>query len=77
MKCISGKHNYEHLGTSCDEMDEKLRVMREVALGNYTLMTEKGPDRRYAQDGEEGCTTEVAVDDDAGVGIYGSGFSGA
>lgn len=73
-KCISGKHNYEHLGTSCDEMDEKLRVMREVALGNVTLMTGKGPDRRYVQD-EDG-TREVAVDDSDG-GIYNSGFSGA
>ncbi|ETZ70218.1 hypothetical protein L828_3201 [Mycobacteroides abscessus MAB_030201_1061] len=73
-KCISGKHNYEHLGTSCDEMDEQLRVMREVALGNYTLMTENGPDRRWVQEGEDGVTTKIDVDDDAGAGIYGSGF---
>lgn len=72
-KCISGKHNYEHLGTSCDEMDEKLRVMRQVALGNVTLMTGKGPDRRDVHD-EDG-TRKVAVDDSDG-GIYNSGFSG-
>ncbi|WP_457171552.1 hypothetical protein [Mycobacteroides abscessus] len=76
-KCISGKHNYEHLGTSCAEMDEKLRVMREVALGNVTLMTERGPDRRYVHDDETGETTEVPCDDGGGVGVYTSGFSGA
>lgn len=73
-KCVSGKHNYEHLGTSCAEMDEKLRVMREVALGDVTLMTERGPDRRFEQD-DDG-TREVAVDD-AGVGIFKSGLGGA
>jgi hypothetical protein len=39
--CISGRHPYEHLGTSCDEMDEQLRVMREVALSGTSITSEK------------------------------------
>ncbi len=36
MKCADGKHNYEHLGTSCDEMDAKLRESRRIALMSGT-----------------------------------------
>ncbi len=45
MECISGRHNYEHLGVSCDDMDAQLREARRIALmpGTSILTMEEAP----------------------------------
>lgn len=77
-KCSSGRHEYEHLGTSCDEMDEKLRIMREVALSSGTsIVSEVGPTSVWDENGNP-VVDAVVPDgiDPLGVGIYASGFIG-
>ena len=76
-QCISGRHKYEHLGTSCDDMDDKLRVMREVALGSTTIASESGPTSVWDENGDP-VPDAVIPDgiDSLGVGIYSSGFIG-
>lgn len=75
-KCVSGRHNYEHLGTSCEDMDKQLRVAREVALRSGTsIESERGP--VWSVDGED---NEVPAIPDGitatGEGVYASGFIG-
>nr|CRL70651.1 hypothetical protein CPGR_01667 [Mycolicibacterium malmesburyense] len=76
-QCISGRHNYEHLGTSCDDMDEKLRVMRELALGSTTIVSESGPTSVWDENGDPVLDAVIPDGiDPIGVGIYSSGFIG-
>ena len=76
-QCISGRHNYEHLGTSCDDMDEQLRVMREVALGTTSIVSATGPCAVWDENGDP-VLDEVVPDgiDSLGVSVYSSGFIG-
>lgn len=76
-KCVSGKHNYEHLGTSCDDMDEQLRTMRQVALGKFSIVSDTGPTSVWDQNGDP--VLDIVIPDgiDAlGVGVYDSGHIG-
>lgn len=77
-KCISGRHNYEHLGTSCDDLDEQLRVMREVALGKTTLTSETGPKAVWDENGNPAldAATPDGIDPKTGHDQYNSGFIG-
>ncbi|MDM2578385.1 hypothetical protein PP571_24130, partial [Mycobacteroides abscessus] len=60
MECVSGRHNYEHLGTSCDEMDAKVAEAKRIAgMKGLMLMTSEGSE----------------TNPDHGAGIYKSGFS--
>ncbi|WP_237082930.1 hypothetical protein [Mycobacteroides abscessus] len=60
MECVSGRHNYEHLGTSCDEMDAKVAEAKRIAgMKGLVLMTSEGSETNR----------------DHGVGMYKSGFS--
>lgn len=76
-ECVSGRHAYEHLGTSCDEMDEKLRVMREVALGKTSIVSETGPTSVWDENGDP-VLDAVTPDgiDPSGAGVYASGVLG-
>ncbi|WP_104151061.1 hypothetical protein [Mycobacterium intracellulare] len=76
-KCVSGRHAYEHLGTSCDEMDEKLRVMREVALGRPSIVSSAGPSSVWDENGDPVLDAVIPDGIDAsGAGVYASGFIG-
>ncbi|WP_235659036.1 hypothetical protein [Mycobacteroides abscessus] len=60
MECVSGRHNYEHLGTSCDEMDAKVAEAKRIAgMKGLVLMTSEGSETNR----------------DHGAGMYKSGFS--
>ncbi|KUI04456.1 hypothetical protein [Mycobacterium sp. IS-3022] len=76
-KCISGRHNYEHPGTSCDDMDEHLRVMREVALGKTSIVSHVGPSSVWDENGDP-VPDAVIPDgiDSSGAGVYASGAIG-
>lgn len=74
-QCISGRHNYQHLGTSCDDMDDQLRLMREVALGKASVESERGPVWSVDAEGDE----VPAIPDGitaTGEGVYASGAIG-
>lgn len=75
MKC---RHEYQHLGMSCGQMDEKLRVMREVALSSGTsIVSEVGPTSVWDENGNPVLDAVVPDGiDPLGVGIYTSGFIG-
>lgn len=77
-KCTSGRHNYEHLGTSCDDIDKQLRLMREVALGKVTLASKAGPTSVWDQDGFPSLDAAIpdSFDPKSGRDLYGSGFIG-
>lgn len=76
-KCISGRHNYEHLGTSCDDMDEQVRVMREVALGKTSIVSKAGPSSVWDENGDPVLDAVVPDGiDSSGAGVYASGAIG-
>ena len=75
--CITGRHGYEHLGYTCDEVDEQLRVMREVALGRTSIESETGPMSVWNSNGDP--VLDAVVPDGittTGEGRYASGFIG-
>jgi hypothetical protein len=68
-QCISGRHNYAHLGTSCADMDEQLRVMREVALSSGALIvSERGP--VWSLNGETNEDVPAVPDGISAEGVY-------
>lgn len=77
-KCISGRHNYEHLGTSCDDMDEQLRVARDIALSGGTSIRSTGPAAVWDQNGDPVLDAVIPEGFDAASGkdIYASGHIG-
>lgn len=76
-KCVSGRHNYQHLGTSCDDMDEQLRVMREVALSKATIVSETGPTSVWDENGDPVLDAVIPDGiDSSGAGVYASGAIG-
>lgn len=77
-KCVSGRHNYEHLGTSCDDMDEQLRLMREVALGDTTITSKAGPSSVWDQNGNPSLDAAIpdGIDSKSGEDVYVSGWTG-
>ncbi|ULE34370.1 hypothetical protein [Mycobacterium sp. IDR2000157661] len=77
-KCVSGRHKYEHLGTSCDDMDEQLRVMREVALGKTSIVSNAGPSSVWDENGNSVLDAVIpdGIDPVSGAGVYASGAIG-
>ncbi|MBZ4504961.1 hypothetical protein GBP98_06210 [Mycobacterium avium subsp. hominissuis] len=76
-KCVSGRHNYEHLGTSCEDMDKQLRVMREVALGKTSIVSSAGPSSVWDENGDPALHAVIPDGiDGSGAGVYASGAIG-
>lgn len=79
-KCISGRHNYEHLGTSCDEVDEQFRTARDIALRNGTsIVSAKGPTAVWDANGNpvrDAAVVPDSIDPLTGDNVYKSGSLG-
>ncbi|WBP92797.1 hypothetical protein O6072_15885 [Mycolicibacterium neoaurum] len=78
--CISGRHDYDHLGTSCDQMDDKLRTMRDIALRRGTsIVSPTGPTVVWDANGNpvrDAAVVPDSVDRKTGNNVYKSGSLG-